>query len=164
MKYLLTTLLLSLTVIAHGQTISVSPTSIPLWGQIRQTAKISIEYKDFELVGVHAFEDYYDTEMTPVQKSNGYVIKRPGKYEGTYIGLFYTPLDYSYRGFEVDAGAGFWNRKFPTRHGVRFHFTLSLSYMITDDIGVGWSHMSNGFGVIDNLNPGLDHLSIKVRF
>lgn len=170
MKYALTTLLTLFAITANAQTISFSPTSIPLWGSIENTMKASIEYKDVELVAVRAMEAYHDRKGSPslfpelgIEDS---IFEEPGEYSGYYFGLFYTPLEVEWKGFTVEGGAGFWSRRFPTKNGTRFNFNLSLSYMISDNFSISFSHISNGFNLLynDKINPGIDHLSIRYHF
>lgn len=161
-------IILGISEIGKSQSVSFSPTSVPLWGQIPSTAKASVEYKDFEIIAVKAMQTMYDYHGTPDMYSNinskGSIFDRPGKYSGYYFGLFYSPLSVEYGNLSANGGVGLWNRRFPTKNGEHIHFKLSASYKIHDNFSVEYEHLSNGFGIINQLNPGIDHFSIKYHF
>src|SRR5699024_7299714 len=46
----------------YGQWLQVSPTSMPLWGQSPQVAKISLGYRSVELVYLYGFKTLYDNQ------------------------------------------------------------------------------------------------------
>lgn len=161
-------IILALSEMGKSQTVSFSPTSVPLWGQIEHTAKASVEYKGFELVAVKAMKTMYDHYGTHDMYSNissqGELFNRPGEYSGYYFGLFYSPLAVEYGNLSANGGVGLWNRKFPTKNGENIHFKVSVAYQVHEHFSVEYEHLSNGFGVINRLNPGIDHFSVTYHF
>lgn len=147
-------LLLLLPAVSYGQSISISPYSAKIWGQTDGTARVAAEYKDIKVVGLYAgkrLHHHIDGEYR-------------GTYDGSFIGIFYTPRLVEWKGFAVDFGPGLWNRKFPTAEGEYLHFSLSASYQITDMIALTYSHMSNGLSIPNKLNPGLDNIGVTINF
>lgn len=133
---------------AYGQQIFVSPTSVPLWGQVPQTAKISASYMNVEAMYLYGFKTLYDQQAAA--------------YGGGYFGVFWNPLSVAAGDFEVRGGAGYFFRKFPTMNGTHINFQLKVSYKLTNAIGLQYSHISNGFGAFNSLNPGSDNIGITV--
>ena len=157
-----------------GFSVSASPYSIPLWGQSPAAAKATARFGIFEAVFVHTFKTMYDNEghvNTTISRGGGMSavnIKKTkrvgyGTYEGSWFGLFALPLKVSTGNLHMEGGVGYFFKRFPTKNGTHINFTLQIEYDITDTIGVRYSHISNGFGAFNSLNPGLDNLSIVIN-
>jgi len=152
-----------------GFSVSVSPYSIPLWGQSPAAAKATARFGIFEAVFVHTFKTMYDTVIekeliAQYGESKIYKEGKPGVYEGSWLGLFALPLEVSMGSLHMEGGVGYFFKRFPTKNGTHINFTLQIEYGITDAIGVRYAHISNGFGAFNSLNPGLDNISLVVRF
>lgn len=148
--------------------ITASPYSIQLWGQTPGAQKLAVRWGIFEAVYIHTFKTMYAVT------GHGYLfgIHRKGfrtmkinEYHGSYFALFILPIRFNWNQFHIQAGMGwFFGRGFPTKGLAQLNFTLQLSYMITDRIGIAYQHISNGFRLIHHCaNPGLDNISIKIK-
>lgn len=146
MKYLLLAFLF--TTPLYGQSVSVSPTSIVAWGRTSSTILVDAEYKDFSLIGLFATES--DTDNI------GRV------YEGTFIGLFYSPIHIG-NTLYAKGGAGWFHRKFPTFSGAAFNFRLQVGVKISS-FSLEYSHISNGFKIRGKFNTGIDNISLRYHF
>src|SRR5699024_7018619 len=89
---------------------------------------------------------------------------KPGVYEGSWHGLFVLPLEVSMGSLNMQGGVGHFFKRFPTKNGTHINYTLEIEYGIIDDIGVRYAHILTGFGAFNSLNPGLDNISLVVRF
>lgn len=151
--YILSIFLITCSV--KAQTVSFSPTSIDVWGTVDKTMKVSVEYKNFEATIIRPYKDFdyisYEGEYM-------------GSYKGWFIGLFYNPIDFDVKSLNIKSGVGLLHRPFPNEIGERLQFTMKLSYRLTDHIGISYSHYSNGFGLWNYFNPGLDNISIAYHF
>ncbi len=154
---------LLLTTTAYSQSITISPTSLQFWGTVPQTMKVSAEFKNFELVGLYGFRRMHDSQGDPAPPSSGLKRVGDGIYEGFYFALFYKPLNFIYQDFRFWGGAGIFNKRFPTKHGQRVAFTAQLSYQFSERFSIRYSHISNGLGITNELNPGVDNLGIKIN-
>jgi hypothetical protein len=134
--------------LAAGQTITVSPTSVSFWGSAKSTTMIGAEYKGVEAIYLHAWRTYWDRE--------------DGVYRGGFAGVMINQGIEAGR-VELSGGAGLFHRRFPTEHGQRLNFRVRATYRI-GRFQVGYSHISNGFGLRNPLNPGVDHLLVSYRF
>src|SRR5690625_1260687 len=121
MKYAITILSL-LPTLATAQQITISTTSVALWGQLPKAAKVTASYDMLEAVYLHAFKTMQDYHGST--------------YTGGYFALFANPLKVTKGDVEGRAGAGYFFQKFPTANGTHVNYQLSLSYHITDVIGV----------------------------
>lgn len=134
----------------RAQQIAVSPVSVPLWGRAPHTSKLAVSYHDVELVVLYAF-------------CNGITDLQGAPYEGLFYGLFWTPINIDLWRFRLEGGAGYMT-KYPTKNGTHLLFTAKVTYRINDWLGARYSHISNGFGLLNELNPGLDAISLVYRF
>lgn len=118
------------------------------------TYKLTATYYDISVIVLGTWQQG-ELKLQKTGKDAGY-------YGGVYIGLFWTPINFSYKNFELNAGAGVFNRKYPTNQGAYLNFTIELYYNITNHISIGYEHISNGFGLLHDLNPGVDNFSLKI--
>lgn len=148
MKRLLLILIL-LPVLVEAQELSVSPTSVPLWGAAPQTAMVSASYQSVEAAYLYGFKTMYDHE--------------DAAFGGGYLGLFWNPLHIRAKRLTFTGGAGYFFRRFPTVNGTHINFTIKATYQVTETIGIRYSHISNGFGAFSSLNPGVDNIGLTIR-
>ena len=148
MKQLLITFIFVLSALSvRAQHISIAPTSIPIWGKAPQTMKITASYRYVQAVWLYAFKTMYDD--------------RGGQYSGGFFALFWNPLVIGLNSFEVRGGAGYFFRRYPTINGTHINFQFQTSYKITDHLGITYQHISNGFGLFNDINPGIDNIGIQ---
>ena len=147
MKQLVIIPLLFITISLQAQSITFSPTSVPLWGTAPATGKITAEYRSFQAVYLYAFKTMYDD--------------RGGQYSGGFFALFWNPLVIGLNSFEVRGGAGYFFRRYATINGTHINFQFQTNYQITDRLGITYQHISNGFGLFNDINPGIDNIGIK---
>lgn len=148
-------LILGLSEMGKSQTVSFSPTSVPLWGQTPSITKASFEYKGFEVMG-----------LVPYKKYN-FVMPETGEYKGRSndfnIGVFYKPITLSRGEFSATGGVGAFFQEFPTPQGSIVNFSLEVAYRINDVVSIEYEHISNGFGIQNEFNSGLDNIGVKIN-
>lgn len=152
-KWLIKNLLIAILMIAplkgYGQRLQISPTSVPLWGASPQVAKISLSYRSVELVYLYGFKTMYD-DYSAV-------------FGGEYFGIFWYPLSIEQGRLKLSGEAGYFFRKYPTINGTHLNFSVKLLFKITEYLGIQYSHISNGFGVLNPINPGVDNIGLVVE-
>lgn len=142
--------------LCEAQRISVSPTSLILWGQLEKTTVIDVSYKRVTL-----------SYIQPIESSLVYNSNEEWEsiriYENPFIGLFYRLLDLEIASTRISLSPGVLHRKFPTEIGTRIQFRLYVERNITKRISIYYRHQSNGFGVFNSVNPGLDNIGITIK-
>src|SRR5699024_10913389 len=131
-----------------GQWLQVSPTSMPLWGQSPQVAKISLGYRSVELVYLSGFKTLYDQQYAT--------------FGGEYVGVFWNPFTVEKGPVKFSGGAGYFFREYPTVNGTHIHFSLKFSFRVSERLRLQYGHISNGFGLFSNLNPGVDNIGLVI--
>ena len=134
---------------ALSQSIGVAPASHSLWGE---TLGISEFYAEYKFLGVHYFHNWDDTKYT--RDGSDEIIQQTSAFA-----LSVTPVDFKY----FSAGMMLFNRRFPVDIASRVHFLLEASLPIRR-FTISYRHISNGFGVFNEINPGVDSFSVKVHF
>jgi len=150
MKQLLVIPLLFITISLQAQSITFSPTSVPLWGTALHTPMISIEYNNIKIISMYATKKYYDPEGSV--------------YSGLFAAVFYMPVRIDFHQLSVDAGVGCFDRRFPTKNGTYVNFNITAELQLSDLIFLQYSHISNGFGIQNYLNPGIDNIGLGIKF
>jgi len=139
---------------ASAQQITVSPVSTPMWGTTPWTSSVSISYSDFRV-----------TIVRPIKKFDKLYYKgnHVGSYKGIFLGVSYNPLSLSVNKIDITSGVGIFHRPFPNKDiGQRLYFNIQVSYQITSRISLTYKHRSNGFGIWNKVNPGLDNIGLSV--
>src|SRR5699024_1161182 len=126
---------------SYGQWLQVSPTSMSLWGHSPRVAKISLGYRSVELVYLYGFKSMYDHQGAAVG--------------GEYFGVFGNPLTVEKGPLKISGRGGYLFRKYPTTTGMRIKFSLKRLLGISAGISLQYAHVSNGFGLFNNINPGV---------
>lgn len=134
---------------ALSQSIGISPASHKLWGETRDISEFYLEYK---FVGVHYFHNWDDTRYQ--RDGSDEVIEQTSAFA-----LSVTPVDLTY----FRAGMIVFDRRFPVDIGSRAQFLLEASLPIRR-FTISYRHISNGFGMFNEINPGVDSFSVKYRF
>ena len=148
---------------AQAQSITIAPTSIHLWGKTPGMMEMAVSYKD---IGVHYFHNHSPSVLA-YQSDQGVRIDHilpdmTGRYvieqTRSNIAASYTPVKI---GGIIRAGGMLFANQFPIRSGQRLNFFLDIGYNF-DRFRISYSHLSNGFGLVNEINPGLDSIRIKV--
>jgi len=133
---------------SYGQWLQVSPTSMSLWGHSPRVAKISLGYRSVELVYLYGFKSMYDHQGAA--------------FGGEYFGVFWNPLTVEKGPLKISGGAGYFFRKYPTVNGTHLNFSLKLSFRLSENLRVQYGHISNGFGIFNSVNPGVDNIGLVI--
>ncbi|MCG2591060.1 hypothetical protein [Rhodohalobacter sulfatireducens] len=148
-KYLFIAILAFSWTDALSQSIGISPVSHKLWGDTRDMSEFYLEYK---FVGLHYFHNWDDTRY--MRKGTDEIIEQTSAFAISVI-----PLDLTY----FRAGMIAFDRRFPVDVASRVQFLLEASIPIRR-FTISYRHISNGFGLFNEINPGVDSFSVKVHF
>lgn len=138
--------------IGISQSLSISSPSFQIWGQSDELKfSISFTYKD---VGIHYFN---------ADESRHLWRDSPKQYWGQYQSTFaisYTPINIK---DIVNIGGIYSFRKFPTDMSNKFNFWVEAGINVSS-FKISYVHISNGFGVFNKINPGVDRIVISYNF
>lgn len=135
---------------SRAQQIAISPTSLKAWGSTPGVIKASVSYQTIEAVILYASRRMYD--------HSGDIMA------GYYTGLFWNPISFQTGPVAWSGGPGYFLRRYPTTNGTHLHFSAELSYPLTSMISLQYGHISNGFGLTNPVNPGVDNIAIVINF
>jgi len=147
MRYLF--LLIFLPSVALGQSVSIAPHSFSFWGSIDHTSQFSAEYK---MAGIHYFHTWDDGVYRT--SNTGQFVKKSSAFAVSFL-----PVDFRYFRF----GGAIFSRPFPITSGNRLHFYLELNLPVSR-FDILYRHISNGFNLFTENNPGFDTIGIRYRF
>jgi len=151
MKKLLLLLLL-ITGTANAQTLTVSSPSLSLWGKTPAIMEMSVGYKDVGVHYFHVMEPYYLVRDAPFGMQ--YVAGQTT----SNVGVSYSPINL----FDIIRFGGmYFFKPFPVDIGERFNFLLDIGYNFRN-FRISYSHISNGFGIPNEVNPGVDTIKLTV--
>lgn len=143
-----------------SQSLSVAPYSMKLWGQTGQMGSASGNYG---MISIHYFFTYKDNERfysgSPKDKLETSTRGKFIKNQNT-LAISIKPL--SFRDI-ARAGVMYSFNKFPSTNGSHLNFTLEIGKDITNNIRLSYRHISNGFGIQNDYNPGLDTFQITIK-
>lgn len=142
-------LLLLISSSAYSQTLSVSPWSFALWGSIEGISEVSVEY---EFIGLHYFHSWDENEYRNIL--NDELVTKTSSFAISVV-----PLRMKY----LRLGGIFFDRKFPISNASKYNLLLEVQYPI-GRFAISYKHISNGFSLFNETNPGYDTLSLKFRF
>lgn len=151
MKRLIVILAL-LPVAASGQSVSVSPMSHVLWGQIESIGSVSVEYKGF---GVHYFHNYRQDWCC--HRYGDDKIQVDGHTQSSFA-VSYLPVNIKN---VFRSGLLYAFRDFPATEASNVNFWLELGYSF-DRFRISYVHLSNGAAILNDVNPGVDQIRITV--
>ncbi|MDR9366315.1 MAG: hypothetical protein RI575_13335 [Balneolaceae bacterium] len=134
---------------ARSQSIGVSPASHKFWGE---TVGITEFYAEYKFLGVHYFHNWDETLY--FREGTEEIIQQTSAFA-----LSVTPVDLTY----FRAGLMLFDKRFPVDISSHVHFLLEVSLPIRR-FTISYRHISNGFGVFNEINPGVDSFSVKVQF
>ena len=112
----------------------------------------NIIYKN-KNIEIHEFYIFETQIIPPYIKDNSY---KNGKY---IFGLLYKFINKNY----FDFGIIQTTNPFPTHNSININFFLRQKITIKN-IYIKYSHISNGFGFLYEINPGYDQLSVHINF
>lgn len=133
----------------QSQSFGVSPVSHKLWGETVGMSEFYVEYSFF---GIHYFHNR-DENLYGLVDSDEVVRKTSS------IAFSVVPIDFTY----FRSGVIFFDRRFPVTHGSKVQILLEASLPVRR-FTLSYRHISNGFGVFNEINPGIDSFSVKYRF
>jgi hypothetical protein len=139
MKY--TIIILLFPIYASAQSVTYAPMSMKMWGTTPSMGSLSVEYKGFE---AHYFAPF----ITSI-------------YEEKYKTQSSFAVSYKYGTNWLKGGVMYAFSDFPIESGSRLNFIIELGYNF-NRFGLYYRHISNGFGIQNRLNPGVDHFVIRV--
>lgn len=146
--------------VCFSQSFNVAPYSMKLWGQTQDMGSIDAGYG---MISVHYFFTYKDNERFYDGSPRGELeTSTVGKFIKNQNTLAISVKPLSFRNI-ARAGVMFSLNKFPSTNGSRLNFTLEVGKDITDNIRLSYRHISNGFGIQNNYNPGLDTFQITIK-
>lgn len=164
MKNMVIGIMLSLAAIplqAQDFTVGVAPYSFKFWGAVDGATALSADYKmsfielpgilDSPVAGIHYFHQWDKTIY------NSSIAGRVTK--TTTAALSLTPVNLGY--FRL--GGIFSTHGFPVSRTPKSNFYLQAVLPLRR-FEVRYTHISSGFGVLYDLNPGFDTVSLHVRF
>lgn len=129
-------------------TIAISPCSLPIWGKTPSIARYSFEYNIFEVVYLHAYDILYDPKGGAMNREN--------------YAIFIKPIHYEYKRLSIAGGIGYYLKGMPTVNCNNINFQFQVDWNLTRNFGIRYTHNSDGFGVFNWINPGLDNISITI--
>lgn len=132
-----------------SQSVGISPVSHKLWGE---TEDISEFYAEYKFVGIHYFHNWDDTRYA--MDGSDRVIMPTSAFAVSVL-----PVDLTY----FRAGMILFDRRFPVDIASRVQFILEANLPIRR-FTISYRHISNGFGMFNEINPGVDSFSVKVHF
>lgn len=109
-------------------------------------------YLEYKFLGAHYFHNWDDTRYA--LNGTDEIVQQTSSFA-----LSVTPVDLTY----FRAGMIVFERRFPVNIASHFQFLLELNLPIRR-FTVSYRHISNGFGVVNEINPGVDSFSVKVHF
>jgi hypothetical protein len=109
-------------------------------------------YAEYKFLGVHYFHNWDETLY--FREGTEEIIQQTSAFA-----LSVTPVDLTY----FRAGMILFDKRFPVDISSHVHFLLELSLPIRR-FTISYRHISNGFGVFNEINPGVDSFSVKVHF
>ncbi|WP_234573063.1 hypothetical protein [Rhodohalobacter sp. 614A] len=134
---------------ALSQSLGISPSSHKLWGE---TTGMTEFYAEYKFVGLHYFHNRDETRYT--LEGSDDVIRKTSSFAFSI-----TPVDLTY----FRAGMIFFEQRFPVEVASRAQFLLEANLPIRR-FTISYRHISNGFGLFNEVNPGVDSFSVKVNF
>lgn len=145
--------LLCINNIGYAQSFSMGH-AVPLWGNTTQAVQVNASYGYITTSYIHIYEENLVDNLGDRANKN-------------FLAIFLAPtIDKRVIGFmpeflAIGPMAGFMNNPFPNENGRHFHFGISLSGEVAENLDLYYMHISNGyFGVT---NVGIDTFGLRVK-
>ena len=157
----ITLFLMTTPLFAQDFSVGVAPYSFKFWGAVDGASSITVDYRmsfidlpgfmEPPIIGAHYFYQwdkkiYNSAAAGPVTKT-------------TTTAISLTPLNLKY--FHLGGIAA--TSRFPISKTPKVNFYLQAVLPVWR-FELRYTHISNGFGLLYDLNPGFDTLSLHVRF
>lgn len=130
---------------ALAQSVTIAPLSMQVWGKTPSVSMASVEWKG---IGVHYIYSSKETAIynsEPVHMYDGPAVSYSRKIAGILqLGAIATP------------------RPMPISSASHINAIVGLHYRF-GVASVGYRHISNGFGLLNSTNPGMDHLFLTIH-
>ena len=105
--------------------------------------------------------DYYSLGVFFIHNSN---VNNKDEVNHNMFGISLTPINIEYRLLSLRAGVVYLFKNFPEKYrGAKVNYTIALYFDLTDWFSVGYFHLSNGFRLFHNYNPGMDAITLKIN-
>lgn len=147
-------LFLFISVIGRAQSFSVGH-AIPLWGNTSQAVQVDVSFGFLTTTYIHIYKE------KPVDNTGLDV-------NTDFLALFFTPkidkelIPVIPEYLTIIPMIGVMNQPFPNENGKKFHFGISLSAEVVNNLDLYYKHISNGY--FGETNLGIDTVGIKVKF
>jgi hypothetical protein len=109
---------------------------------------VNVSYNDF---GFHYFHSINNDELYFVP--NG---AYAGKQTNTFA-ISWTPLKYKY----IYSGVMVSNKKYPVEKGTHVNFVIGIELPF-NRFSISYKHISNGFGIQNPINMGVDFITLHI--
>lgn len=143
MKHLIIILAFIPTSVTYAQSVTMSPLSMKGWGTTPDMAQVAVQYEGF---GVHYFHNW-----------NEHIYNYEGITQPSFA-VSYSPIRLKH--FEF--GGMFSFNKLPVTTATNLNFILSAVLPI-DNFDILYTHISNGFELLHDTNPGMDFISVRIN-
>jgi len=144
-------------VVGQEFSVSVSPQSVKAWGIVEDavgfSAVFAIPVAGNPIVGVHYFHSR-DSKNDYILASSGRLVRKTSTLAASIL-----PINLNY----VRVGGMYTARSFPVSESPKFSFVVQAAIPISF-FEVRYTHMSNGFGILHDINPGIDFISFAIKF
>lgn len=145
-------ILLVFPTVMYSQSISISPTSFKGWGQTPGISELSVSYKNVSIHYFYAYRKYYG------YYEQGGELEYAGHSQSTFA-ISYIPVNiYDV----VRAGVMLTEKGFPLENGTKLNFWLEGGVDV-NRFRLSYVHISNGFGILHTINPGMDLIRLTVN-
>ncbi len=122
--------------------------SVKFWGQAKNMIEVSISHNDFGLHYFHSFDDsqrYFKGKIPMGKKIDSFALSwAPLKYKFIYSGVMVS------------------NKKYPVEKGSYINFVVGIEIPVKR-FTISYKHTSNGFGIQNEINVGVDFISLSYR-
>lgn len=138
--------------IQNTLTVDVMPQSFKLWGQIPSYRAVGIQYNKLSIYYFHSTDtsDYWYNRNDEWIKTN---------INDSFAISYNVMIINEYLKFDVI----YFFDEFPHDGANKLNFKLNIGIPITKYLNIEYSHISNGFGILNDANPGVDNVSIKIK-
>lgn len=151
--------ILPYTSVSQDVSIEVMPYSVVLWGKASDYSALSLSYERVSIYYFHAnnYEPYRLKDIN--RKADG------DRFSDYYISRSSFAMSYEIINIKngVTIDMIYFKRNFPIIDTSRLQFKISLLIPISNRMSVNYVHISNGFGILNNINIGVDFFSLKYK-
>lgn len=143
LKYTKIAVLVLIPCLASAQSVSVDPYSFDVWGDMKASTMVSVEYK---IIGLHYIKVHKE-QYSPITE------------EPTPASMLAVSIMSPYIKDLLRGGIIYFTSEFPTPTDTRLNAFIEASYPIKENIRIHYRHISNA-GTGDT-NHGIDYVGIS---